>query len=329
MKQIFIPVLALALFTNSASFAQTTAKGDKGEKGTKEEKKEITIQKKEGTKNETMKIVIDGDNVTINGKPADQYKGDDKIIIDEDIIINGNRVIIPGQKGTVKITGTGTTRPLLGVTTEKDAKGVKINSISDNSGAEKAGLKQGDIITMINKTAVSSPEGLTEAIRKQKPGDIVEVSYIRAGKPLKAKATLGKTTETYSFNTDKFNYNFEQGHPYAFTMPRGTFNWESSPRVQVFGSSTPKYGMSIQDDEDRRGVKVTDVDDEGNAWKGGLREDDIITEIDNEPITGVDNLKDKLTARKDNATVSLKVLRNGKTETLIIKVPRKLKSASL
>lgn len=332
MKQLFTSLLALAIFVQSGVLAQTTT--SKGEKGEKSEKKEITIEKKEGSKNETMKIVIDGNNVTINGKPADQYRGDERIVIDKDIVINGNRVVIPGQEGKVIISGAGTTRPLLGVTSEKDPKGVKINSVSDGSGAEKAGLKEGDILTMINKTPVGSPEELSETIRKQKPGDVVEVTYIRGGKTLKTKATLGKTSETYSFNNEDFNFNFREGQPYVFTMPRTPMApdmqfWEGFPHDRKFSTGAPKYGMSIQDDEDQRGVKVTDVDDEGNAWKGGLREDDIITELDGEKIMTVDEMRDKLTTKKDNPSVSLKVLRNGKTETLTIKVPRKLKSASL
>ncbi len=339
MKQMIVSLLAVALLTHIGSFAQTTAKGEKGPKGEKEEKKEITIQKKEGSKNETMKIVIDGDNVTINGKPANEYKGDGRLIIDDDIIINGNRVMVPGKRGMVtfsgNVSGTGTTRPLLGVTTDKDDKGLKVLSVSDNSGAQKVGLKEGDILTMINNTAIKSPEELTSIIRKQKPGDIVDVTFLRNGKTQKVKATLGKTTESFSFNADEFKYNFEDGKPYTFTMPRipaipRAPYWEGEmPSIQMYGSGTPKYGMSIQDDEDRRGVKVTDVDDEGNAWKGGLREDDIITELDDEKITGVDELKEKLATKKDNPSVSLKVLRDGKTENLTIKVPRKLKSASL
>ena len=34
--------------------------------------------------------------------------------------------------------------------------GIKINAVTKASGAEKAGLKEGDIITGINKTTISS-----------------------------------------------------------------------------------------------------------------------------------------------------------------------------
>ena len=327
MKYYTCTCLAALILSGGLTFAQTAPKT---------EKKEITIEKKEGTKKEKMEIVIDGEKVTINGKPADQYKGSERIVIDEDIVINGNTVIVPGNKGTVRVRSGTSTRAVLGVMTEKDAKGVKINTITKESGAEKAGLKEGDIITMINKTPVSTPEELSGTIQKQKPGDEIDVTYMRAGKTQKVKATLGKSKDTYTFNNDDFKYNFEGGRPYTFTiprmpaMPREPFWSEDGTRnFYIQGYDRPRYGMQIQDDEDRRGVKVTDVEEESNASKGGLKENDIITEIDGEKVAGVDDFKEKLAAKKENPSVSIKVLRDGKTENLTIKVPRKLKSASL
>jgi serine protease Do len=322
MKRITLSLLAIASMLGGSLFAQTT---------TKSEKKEITIEKKEDGKKETMVIKIDGNNITINGKPAEDYKGKERIIIDDDIIINGDIVTIPG-KGSVTITGNGTQqRTILGVTTEKTDKGAKIESVSDGSGAEKAGLKEGDIITGINKSVITSPEDLISAITKQKPGDIVDVDYIRDGKKAKCKATLGKSE-------DSFNYNFNtypEAYGYRFEMPRvprvpraNLWNPEEFRELMIF-SDRPKYGMSIQDDEDNRGVKVTQVDDEGNAAKGGLKEDDIITEVDAEKVTSVDALRELLDTKKDKASVSIKILRDGKEQSLTIKVPRKLKSADL
>jgi len=327
MQYTSATLLATCLLTASMAFAQTAPKT---------EKKEIVIEKKEGNKKEKMEIVIDGDKVTINGKPADEYRGDERIIIDEDIIINGNTVVIPGGNGKVWLEGASSNRPLLGVMTETDEKGARIESVTEESSADRAGLKEGDVITMINKTAVSTPQELTDAIRSQKPGDEIDVTFLRDGKTKKVKATLGKATDGYSFNSDDFKFNFEGGRPYTFTMPR----MPSMPRVPFWsedggrnlviqGYDRPKYGMQIQDDEDNRGVTVIDVEEGSNADKGGLKESDIITSIDGEKVDSVDDLKEKLASRKDKPSVSINVLRDGKTESLTVKVPRKLKSASL
>lgn len=327
MKTLKFYLAATTLWLVTGIHAQTAPKEEK-----KVEKKEIIIEKKEGTKKEKMVIVIDGDNVTINGKPADEFEGKGKIVIDDDIVINGNVARIPGKSRNMTIT-TNSRRPLLGVTTEKADGGIKINAVTKASGAEKAGLKEGDIITGINKTTITSPEQLSEVIGQQKIGDIIDVTYKRAGKPLKVKATLGKNTESYTINND-MDYNFRyarpNGEPFAFTMPRmPELDGDQFKNLFLYESGKPKYGMSIQDDEDNRGVLVTNVDDESNAFKAGIKEDDIITEIDGEKIKGVDELKAALDSKKEQPSVAVKVLRDGKTESLTIKVPRKLKSASL
>jgi serine protease Do len=153
----------------------------------KEEKKEIIIEKKEGGKKEKMVIEIDGNKVLINGQPAEDYKGKERIIIDEDIIINGNRVIVPGMRGNIAMAPSGLDRPLLGVTTEKATNGVKINSVSKESGAEKAGLQEGDIITLVDGAEIKTPEELTNAIAKKKPGDEIDVTYHENRKDQKSK----------------------------------------------------------------------------------------------------------------------------------------------
>jgi serine protease Do len=327
MKIRLVQLIAASILLSATGFSQTAPKEEK-----KLEKKEIIIEKKEGTKKEKMVIVIDGEKVTINGKPAEEFEGKGRIFIDDDIVINGNVVRIPGQSRNMTITGNGN-RPLLGVTTDKTDGGIKIMSVTKESGAAKAGLKEGDIITAINKTSITTPQQLSEVIGEKKVGEVIDVTYTRAGKQQKVKATLGKNTENFSFGTTEdfnFRYSNPEGQPFGFTMPKMP-EWDGDVfgNLFVYESGKPKYGMSIQDDEDNRGVVVTEVEPGSNAEKGGLKEDDIITEIDGEKIKGVDELKEALESKKEQPGIAVKVLRDGQTESLTIKVPRKLKSASL
>ena len=73
---------------------------------------------------------------------------------------------------------------MLGVTTQKDEKGVLVQSITKESAAEKAGLKENDIITKIDDTKISEPDDLSAAIKEHKPGDKVKVTYLRDKKAL-------------------------------------------------------------------------------------------------------------------------------------------------
>ena len=63
-------------------------------------------------------------------------------------------------------------------------------SILPGSPAEKAGLKERDIITKINDTTIDDKTSLTAALSRFKVGDTVKLSVIRAGKTIGIKVTL-------------------------------------------------------------------------------------------------------------------------------------------
>ena len=62
-------------------------------------------------------------------------------------------------------------KAFLGVLTAKVDKGVVIKNIIDESGAQKAGLKEDDIITKFGDKEISSPDDLRNAVQSYKPGD--------------------------------------------------------------------------------------------------------------------------------------------------------------
>jgi len=71
-----------------------------------------------------------------------------------------------------------------------DQQGVKIEGIVPDSPAEKAGLKTGDIIQLINDTAIGDLESFAQLLRKMKPGDTISISYLREGNQKKVKTKL-------------------------------------------------------------------------------------------------------------------------------------------
>lgn len=76
--------------------------------------------------------------------------------------------------------------PRLGLTLSSDSSkgGAVVEDVMEDSPAEKAGFKQGDVITRLNGTALSGddPAGtLSDLARKLEPGDTVKVEYKRDG----------------------------------------------------------------------------------------------------------------------------------------------------
>ncbi|WP_396194326.1 trypsin-like peptidase domain-containing protein [Flavobacterium sp.] len=74
----------------------------------------------------------------------------------------------------------------------KDTEGFYINKVTKNSGAEKAGLRQGDIIKKLDNQKISSFSELTGYINTKRPNDKVQVTYVRDEETKTAWVTLIK-----------------------------------------------------------------------------------------------------------------------------------------
>jgi serine protease Do len=331
MKQLIKRIAFVFLATAAMAPVSLLAQNGKNDKEDKEKKEvEQIIITRKGDKNEKMVIELNGDKVIVNGKAVD----DDN---DGDVTVHRNKIkdvwaFGNGQLGGVwndnfALLGAAENRALLGVTTEKDDKGAEIKTVTKESSAEKAGLKKGDIITKIDDKKIENPDDLSAAIREHKPGDKVSVSYLRDAKEQKVTAELGKWQGMRSY---------APGQNYHLNMPDMNFD---IPRIQTYpringqawnwSAGAPRLGLSVQDTEDGKGVKVIEVDEDGNAEKAGIREEDVITEVDGKAVNSADEVAKLIRENKDKVSVKVKLLRQGKTETIDVKIPRKLKTADL
>ncbi|MES1198036.1 MAG: PDZ domain-containing protein [Chitinophagaceae bacterium] len=328
-------VVAMLLLVPVSLLAQKDEKDKEVKEKEKKDAEQITITRK-GEKNEKVTVVIDGDNITINGKPLDEYK--DK---DGNISIRRNKMRsfdgfamndFPGGD-RFSYFNMDSSRAMLGVTTEKAEGGVEVQDVTKESGAEKAGLKKGDIITKIGDAKVEDPDDLSKAVRDHKPGEKVAITYLRDKKEQKVTAELSKWkganawAVTPGFKMDMGNMNFDK------MMPRlNELNKIRTPYGQNWswaGGGGPKLGLSVQDTDDGKGVKVLEVDEESNAAKAGVKEDDIITEADGKPVNSTDDIAKIIKESKDKTSVMLKLNRGGKTQNIEVKIPRRLKTADL
>jgi serine protease Do len=332
MKRVktYVSVLAIGLLLLPAALLAQKENKDKDKDKEKDKDKdvqEIVITRK-GEKNNKVIVEIIGDKITVNGKPSGEYK-------DGDITINTHKykgwgTLVKTPRGSWSTSEDGNfyaedaNRAMLGVVTDKEDEGARISEITKESGAEKAGLKEDDIITKLDDKKIEDPDDLTKAIREHKPGDKVTITFLRDKKEQKVTAELTK------WKGMKFN-SWNNGQNFNFSMP------EIAPRIEgdVYNrvwdayNGRPKLGLSVQDSEDGKGVKVIDVDDESNAEKAGVKEDDIITAINDKEVNGADEVAKIVRENKDKISIKLKVIRDGKPMDIDVKIPRKLKTADL
>jgi hypothetical protein len=80
---------------------------------------------------------------------------------------------------------------LLGVSAETHAAGVKVVFVKEGSAADKAGIKQYDVITAIDGHKLPDFDRLTARIAQHQPGDKIKVEIIRNDQPITLQAVLG------------------------------------------------------------------------------------------------------------------------------------------
>jgi len=72
----------------------------------------------------------------------------------------------------------------------KDEDGVKFSDVRPGSPAAKAGFKPGDVLVKFGDKPIHNLYDFTDALRRSKIGDVVEVQVLRDGKPVSASVTL-------------------------------------------------------------------------------------------------------------------------------------------
>jgi serine protease Do len=248
----------------------------------------------------------------VNGKPYQKSEGGP--IIRRKVIING-KTVEDFDSENEKVDSVA----FLGVITEIDDKGVKINTISDESAASEAGLKEGDVITKINDKKIETPSDLSDAITSYQPKDEITITYIRNGKTKSTKAVLkSKIIKRKTDNNPGMSFNF----PGLEDLEGFNLNLNQFPKKE-------KLGIKIQDTEEEMGVKIIGVADSSLAMNSGLKMNDILFEIDGQKIKNTDDARQLLQQSEEKSSYTLKINRKGNEMTIEIKIPKKLKTVDL
>lgn len=343
MKRYFISAAAALLLTGYASTAQDTKssapdsdsrseKNADNKKNKLNEYDEIVIKRKNADKDTKVTIEIKDDEIRVDGKPIESYNNDDISVRRRNVNryhLNSGGSPFRFEDGNWSMDGddfmNGGSRAFLGVTSEGTSSGVKITSVSENSGAAKAGLKKDDIITKVNDKAVFDHEQLSIVISELKPDDKVTITYKRDGKENKTTATLGKRPDPVIARGIPRN-------PMAPVppMPPMEFNFEDGEFGDMLQfHNKPRLGLKVQDTEDGKGVKVLGVEEGSAADKAGIKEDDVITSFEGKDVTSAGDLAKASREAKDKSAMKVQLNRNGKPQTIELKVPKKLRTANL
>jgi serine protease Do len=174
--------------------------------------------------------------------------------------------------------------------------GVVIMGVEPGSPAEKAGLKGGDVITAVNGKPVKTGNDLVNPIAQAPIGSKVKLNYVRDRAQKETSAVVEDRTRVFPTQAGRLGDQPGEGAPAEFGLRVDSLTPERASRV----------GM-----EGQKGVLVTDVDPASFADDLNFNRGDVITEINREPITSVDDYKKAAAKLKPGENVVFKVLQRG------------------
>ncbi|MEM7106987.1 MAG: trypsin-like peptidase domain-containing protein [Bacteroidota bacterium] len=156
--------------------------------------------------------------------------------------------------------------------------GVFVISVNNNSSAEEAGLKQGDVIIAIDNMPVHNVSELQEFVARNRPGDAVKVTYVRDNEESTVIATLRNTEGRTEMVRRSFSKKLEGAKIENLTMSElGRLNIDNGVRLEEIAA--------------------------GKWEDAGIEDGFVITKIDKIPISNIADLHLTLQNKKGGILV--------------------------
>jgi len=208
-------------------------------------------------------------------------------------------------------------------------RGVVLGKIVPDSPAAKGGLKENDVVTEINGQRVEGAAQFRRMIHEIPAGRSIQLTVWRDGRTQTVSATLGKSEE----RRHAIKMATPRPGTFAFRIPEipdiPSMEWNGN---MLFGGG-PRLGIDAEDlsgqlgaffgAPDGEGILVREVNSGSPAEKAGVKAGDVITSLNGERIRTVGELREKLSAKRDDKdrTVKLGVLRNKSEVSLTVELP--------
>jgi serine protease Do len=171
-------------------------------------------------------------------------------------------------------------------------RGVLVSDVTPNSPAAKAGIKRGDVILSVNGNATNTPAQLRNHVALAGKGSKVKLEVERDHKPRSFEVTLGETPS-------------DRNGGAAQKVDDGVLGGVTVQPLDRAARTRLRVPDSVE------GVLVSKVEPDGAAAQMGLREDDVIIEVNRSATTTVDAFRKA--AKQSADSVLLLVYRDGAT----------------
>jgi serine protease Do len=157
----------------------------------------------------------------------------------------------------------------------KEVSGVIVTNVEPSGPAERAGLKQGDVITVINGVKIEDSNGLRNVVASSGPGAQVTITVLRDGHEQQLNATLDELANQSAIRPAG------QGEGQTEEERLG---WSVTP-------ITPELAARLGLGRNAHGLVIKELDPAGAAAEAGLQPGDVIEQVNRQAVRSEGDLK--------------------------------------
>lgn len=188
----------------------------------------------------------------------------------------------------------------------QEARGALVNSVLEGQPADKAGIKEGDVIISINDKAIENTEQLLRTVASLSPGTETAIIVWRDGKTEKLTLTVAERDQSQASVDGK----------------GGTHEASSLLGLKlrpINSEDLRRYNL-----KNNAGLLVTGVASDSEAAQMGIQPGDVILAVNKKPVGSVKEMADRIAAaKKQRGAVLLHVSRNGQVFFRAIEMGKK------
>ena len=160
-------------------------------------------------------------------------------------------------------------------------KGAFISMIVEDGPADNGGLKEKDVIIALNSKPIESSNQLRNDVSSLRPGETAVFSIIRNELLQSVSVILGQRPDENSIGD----------------------TYKKQTKYDLLGL--------IIEDNDNNGVKIIDINSEGEAYNNNIRKNDIINEINRVEIKNSNDYYKEIANYSKGNVIMLRIVRNG------------------
>ena len=196
----------------------------------------------------------------------------------------------------------------------KEPKGALVLSTTPKGPADKAGLRESDVLSSINGQPITNMRKLPRIVAEKQIGEKITIEYIRGGKTFTTNAILGELDGDKDVASDDAK-EAKPSTKKAVTKTDakrllGIEMLEINPEI------AKRYDLPSD-----KGLLVTAVNPDGGAAEQGIAEGNIILKANNQPVGKISDFEDAVAAAKKQGRSSVLLLVMGGDETRFEAIP--------